>query len=182
MITTSYSKLINSQTTHQLSSNKYHRRSAEEYLIHLVTKNTSPVYNNALKFSGCNENIQFTSTPLPRRNRNRKIKWFNPPYSVNVKTNIGRIFLHLIEKHFPQHQKYRRLFNGNNVKMRCSCMPNLLCVIWNQNTSLLKDHASTEIKECSCRQKTECPLDKKCLSGYLVYNILINWLDTNKTK
>ena len=51
-----------------------------------------PAYNNALKISGFNENIHFTSTPPPRRSRNKKIIWLNPPYSVNVKTNIGRIF------------------------------------------------------------------------------------------
>ena len=39
-MTTSYYKLINNQTTHQLSSNKYHRWTSEEYLIYLVTKNT----------------------------------------------------------------------------------------------------------------------------------------------
>ena len=65
----------------------------------------APGYNNALKFSGLNENIQFRSATPPRRNRNRKIIWFNPPYIVNVKTNIGRIFLRLIDKHFPQHNK-----------------------------------------------------------------------------
>ena len=40
-ITTSYSTLINIQTTYQLSSSKYHRLSAEKYLIYLVIKNTS---------------------------------------------------------------------------------------------------------------------------------------------
>ena len=40
----------------------------------------------------------------------------------------------------------------------------------------------TDIKECSSHQKTECTLDKKCLSGYLMYNALVDWLDTNKTK
>ena len=25
-------------------------------------------------------------------------------------------------------------------------------------------------------------MDKKCLSGYLMYNALVDWLDTNKTK
>ena len=55
-------------------------------------------------------------------------------------------------------------------------------VIQNHNTSLLKDPTPTDIKECSCLQKTECPLDKKCLSGYLVNNALVYQLDTNKTK
>ena len=46
-------------------------------------------YNNALKISDFNENIKFKSTPPPRRNRNRKIIWFHPLHSVNVKTNIS---------------------------------------------------------------------------------------------
>ena len=42
-------------------------------------------YNNELKITGFNENIELTSTPTPRRNRNRKVIWFNPPYNANVK-------------------------------------------------------------------------------------------------
>ena len=46
-------------------------------------------------------------------------------------------------------------------------MPNMASVIQNHNTSLLKNPTLTDIKECRCRRKPECPLDKKCLSGYL---------------
>ena len=35
------------------------------------------------------------------RSRSKKVTWFNPPYSVNVKTNVGKEFLCLIDKHFP---------------------------------------------------------------------------------
>ena len=63
---------------------------------------------------------------------------FNPPCSVNVKTNIGRILLCFIGKHFPRHHKYRKLFNRNNAKISYSCMPNMASVIQNHNTSLLK--------------------------------------------
>ena len=125
--------------------------------------------------------IQFTSTPPPRRNRNRKNIWFNPPYSINVKTNISRIFLRLIDKHFPRHHKYHKLFNRNNLSIT-SCVPNMASVIRNHNTSLLNDPTPTDIKECSCRQKAKCSLDKKCLFGYLVCNALDERLDTNKTK
>ena len=81
---------------------------------------------------------------------------FDPSYSVNVKTNIGRIFLRLVDKHFPWHHKYRKLFNRNNMKISCSCMPNMSSVTRNHNTSLLKDPTPTDIKECTCRQKPEC--------------------------
>ena len=79
-------------------------------------------------------------------------------YGVNVKTNIGRIFICLIDKHFPRHHKYRILFNRSNIKISYSCMPNMASGIRSHNTSLLKDPPPTDIKECSCRQKTECPL------------------------
>ena len=99
-----------------------------------------------------------------------------------MKTNIGRILVRLIDKQFPRHHKYRKFFNRNNIKISYSCVPSMASVIRNHNTSLLKDPTPTDIKECSCLQKTECPLDKKCLSGYLVYNALVDQLDTNKTK
>ena len=61
-------------------------------------------------------------------------------------------------------------------------MPNMASVIQNHNTNLLKDPTSTDTKESSCHQKPECPLDKKCLSGYLVYNASVDRLDINETK
>ena len=55
-------------------------------------------------------------------------------------------------------------------------------VIRSHKTSLLKDSTPTDIKECSCYQKPECLLTKKCLSGYLVYNASVDRLDTDETK
>ena len=55
-------------------------------------------------------------------------------------------------------------------------------VIQNHNNSLLKDPTPTYIKECGCRRKPECSLDKKSLSAYLVYNASVDWLDTNEVK
>ena len=111
--------------------------------------------------------------PLPRRNCDRKIIWFNPPYSVNVKTNIGRVFLCLIDKPFPQHHKYCKLFNRNNIKISHSCMPNMASVIWNHNISLLKDPTPTDLTECSCRQKT-MPIGQKVLIW--ISSVRFSWL------
>ena len=83
-------------------------------------------YDNALKFTGFNENIQFTSTLPPGKYRNRNILWFNSPYSVNLKTKTGRIFLRHIDKHFPRHHKNCNLFNRNNIKIRYSWVPKLI--------------------------------------------------------
>ena len=61
-----------------------------------------PDYDNALKNSAFNENIKFTSRPPKRRKRGRNILWFNSSFSSNVTTNIGKIFLQLLDKHFPK--------------------------------------------------------------------------------
>ena len=113
----------------------------------------APVYNNALNFSSFNENIQFTSTLPSRSNRNRKVIWFNWPHNVNVKTNIGRIFLRLIDRHFPRHHKYGKLFNRNNIKISYSCMPNKASVIRNHNTRLLKVPTPIDIKNAAISRK-----------------------------
>ena len=122
------------------------------------------------------------SAPPSRRNRNRKIIWFDPPYNVNLKTNVGRIFLRLIDKHFPRHHKYCTLFNRNNITISYCCMSNIASVMQSHNTSLLKDPVPADIKECSCRRKPQRQLDKKCLSECLVYNTSVDMLDTNETK
>ena len=36
-----------------------------------------------------------------KRKRSQRVVWFNPPYSLNVQTNVGREFLNLLDKHFP---------------------------------------------------------------------------------
>ena len=64
------------------------------------------MYQKALKDSGYKKEIAYEikkSTGIAKtRNRKRNIIWFNPPYSKNVSTNVGKKFLTLIEKHFPE--------------------------------------------------------------------------------
>ena len=62
-----------------------------------------PPYNDALKKSGFKEDLVYrpkttTSNILDKKQRKRKIIWFNPPYLVNVKTNVSKIFLSLLKK------------------------------------------------------------------------------------
>ena len=57
-------------------------------------------YEAALTASGFKNTMKFNKTPKLKRNRSRTIIWFNPPYSRNVKTNIGNVFLKIIKKHW----------------------------------------------------------------------------------
>ena len=61
-------------------------------------------------------------------------------------------------------------------------MKNMASVIQNHNTNLLKDPVVSIAKECSCRQKSNFPLAKKCLSECLVYHAQVGRSDKNQTK
>ena len=89
----------------------------------------APDYNIALKNSRFNENVTYIPSPFKRQTRKRQIIWFKPPYSANVKTNVGKIFMRIVDKDFPRHHQYYKLFNRNNIKLSYSCMPNMNNVI-----------------------------------------------------
>ena len=132
-------------------------------------------YENALTKSGYNVKLNYnTSTSNNKTSRKRKILWFNPPFSKNVRTNVGGIFLSLIKKHFPSHSKLHKLFNKNNVKVSCSCMPNMEKVISGHNSTLLRNEtAPKEERKCNCKRPEYCPLKNECLTKSLVYKATV---------
>ena len=81
----------------------------------------APDYNIALKNSGFNENVTYIPSPFKRQTCKRQIVWFNCPYSAILKTNVGKIFMRLVDKHFSRHHKYYKLFNRNNIRLSYSC-------------------------------------------------------------
>ena len=76
-------------------------------------------YEAALKRSGYPEELSYQEPTLERKKRcrKRKIIWYNPPFSSNVSTNIGRKFFTLLEKHFPKNNPLHKLFNKNTIKI-----------------------------------------------------------------
>ena len=82
-------------------------------------EDAAPAYPNALGHSNFSHKLEYTphETQRPRRNRQRSVIWFNPPFSKNVKTNIARSFLHLVDTHFPAGHKLYKIFNRNTVKV-----------------------------------------------------------------
>ena len=93
------------------------------------------IYNDALHESNFKETLKFV-IPAPKNNdenqkrkRKRNIIWFNPPYSKNVKTNIGKTFLQLLSKHFPKEHEMHKIFNKNTVKISYSCMNNISSIL-----------------------------------------------------
>ena len=74
------------------------------------------------------------------RKRTPAIIWYIPPYSTNVKTNIGKTFFKLLQKHFlPTHSMYT-IFNKNKIKFSYSCFPNTRSIISPHNKHILNSN------------------------------------------
>ena len=96
--------------------------------------------------------MQYKTYQPSNRKRKRKVTYFNPPYSANVKTNIGKEFLKLIQKHFNPDHNYHSLFNRSNLKVSYSCMPNIKKIIQSHNSKVL-NQKEPEAETCNCRKK-----------------------------
>ena len=148
-----------------------------------------PVYQEALHSAGYDEKLQYTdknqqtSQAKQKRTRTRKVIWFNPPFSQNVKTNVGARFLCLIDKHFKG-TELGKFFNRSTVKVSYSCMPNVETIISGHNKKILNQQRETSLPQptCNCRGGTNnCPMDGNCLKGSLVYKAEIKTTDSTAT-
>ena len=131
-------------------------------------------YQHALQRAGYEHKLKFEKSVTHKRNRNRKIIWFNPPpSSKNVSTNIGRKFLNLIDMHFPRDNKLHEIFNRNNVKISYSCMDNMTNIINAHHKLILKTDEKQKEDLCNCIQPANCPLTGKCLTNNVVYKATV---------
>ena len=156
-----------------------------------VFYNAVPLYNHALKHSNFDFRLHYESPPTnrntsTRQNRQRNVIWFNPPYSKNVKTNIARDFLRLLDKHFPPTHKLYSIFNRHTVRISYSCTGNMKSFLDKHNKIILKKHTNRlkkdEEKLCNCRQRANCPTDGKCLTRSVVYKADVTSTDDNTTQ
>ena len=129
------------------------------------------MHQDALQKSGFTEKIKYItsdnireSNTEEKKRRKRKIIWFNPPYSMDVRTNIGKTFLKSITKHFPNGNSLHKIFNKNTFKVSYSCMCNMASIISSHNRTILNPDVSLEYG-CNCRSRNECPLENKCLTS-----------------
>ena len=113
-----------------------------------VFYHAAPLYNHAVKQSNFDFSLHHEPPPAycntsTRRNRQRHVIWFNPPYSKNVKTNIARDFLRLLDKHFPPSHKLNNIFNRHTVRISYSCTDNMKSFLDKHNKIILKKHINT---------------------------------------
>ena len=92
-----------------------------------------------------------------------------------TKTKIGELFLYLLDKHFPPHNKPQKLFNQTTVKISYSCMSNMNSYTYMHNQKVLNDKPNeTGIDNCNCRNKDTCPLPNSCQKKCIVYQANID--------
>ena len=138
-----------------------------------------PIYEDALKRSGFDHKMEYKNYNKAPKKRRRNITWFTPPFSKNVETNIGKLFLKMVDKNFPLQHKYRSLFNRSNLKISYCCMPNIEKIIKSHNSKVLKEADENE-KKCNCRYNNPCPLDGNCLASCVVYKAEVTSDDEEK--
>ena len=103
----------------------------------LIFNESKHQYEDALSKSGFKTKLNNKDSAAPTSkkmiSRRRKMIWFNPPYSQNMSTNIAKIFLNLVDKHFPCTHQLHKIFNHNIIKVCYSCMSNIQELIKKHN-------------------------------------------------
>ena len=153
------------------------------------------IYVKALKDSGYKSTLKYNpehkKTPKTKRTRNRNPIYYNPPWSENVKTNIGKNFLHLVETHFNKETKYKeahilsKIFDRSKVKVSYCTMNNMKKHISKHNVKICQkpDNSNvTNVAKCNCRVKDECPLNGECLTTSVVYQASVRCDNSNVEK
>ena len=143
----------------------------------------APFHNDISDKCGYSEKLTFEKEQYTheRKSTERSIIWYNPSFRKNITTNIAKQFLHLLDKHFDRNRKYHKIFNRNNVKISYSCMDNVKNIISSRNKRIINSRNEGNGKTCSCRNKSNCPLDRKCLINKIVYKAEIETNnDTNE--
>ena len=80
---------------------------------------------DVLKLSGY-DNISLPYNPIQQQGQDKIEK-------KNVKTNAGKTFLKLSQRHFPKRHPMQKIFNRSTVKISYYCMRNMKTVISTHN-------------------------------------------------
>ena len=147
----------------------------------------APVYQNALRHGNYIHKLdymQHTPQQQTRRNRQRNVIWFNPPFSKSVRTNVGRSFLYLLDKHFPPSHKLHKIFNRNSVKVSYCCMDNIKSAITKHNARVTRNNQpqNTTADSCNCTTKNTCPLGNQCMTRNIVYRATVTTGNADNTR
>ena len=85
-----------------------------------------------------------------------------------MKTNIGKLFIMLVRKHFSKNNEYHTIFNLNTLKLSYCFSTNVGNIIKQHNSKVLSKTTDSNNHKCNCRSKPNCPLNGECLTQSLV--------------
>ena len=89
-----------------------------------VFSEATPTYLAALDKNGHKHKLRFERPNQKNRQRDREITWYNPPFNLVCTVNLGKEFLKLIDKHFPQKTKRKdnqeQIINRQSIKLSYS--------------------------------------------------------------
>ena len=138
-------------------------------------------YERALKRSGLKSDLKFNppdqanSPPnnKKRKQRQRDIIRFNPPYNNSLKTHLGKSFLSLITKHFPKNHILYPIANKRVLKISYSCTPNVGAIMAAHNRKILQNDQIETEAHCNCQVKAACPVKNQCQTEAVIYKAKI---------
>ena len=82
--------------------------------------------------------------------------------------------------------KWCFFFGSFSLKLSYSCMPNMTTIISSHNKKIISQDTATltptqQERTCTCRKKSECPLEGKCLQANVVYQAYVATETTNES-
>ena len=115
-----------------------------------------------------------TRQPRRTRRRLRRVTYFNPPFSLNVDTNVGKRFLKIV-KDFPKNNVLAPIVNANNIKISFRTLQNMGGEISRHNKKILGGEVDTLPPTCNCRpaNRDRCPLPDSCTITNIVYCVTV---------
>ena len=132
-----------------------------------------------------NDNNKEIDKENRRKNRKRKIIWFNPsPFCRLTNIHIGKYFLKLVDKHFKDGNKLHKIFNRKMLKISYFCTKNIFQIINSHNKNITKDfqdqinnrnnnYNNCIKKECNCKSRDNCPMNGLCNLNNVIYQAII---------
>ena len=159
-----------------------------------IFNQAAPLYQNALNKSGYTHNLVYEKQQetFKKRIRRKHITWFHPPFSQNVKSNVGHDFLKILDSSFPPSHILRKSLNRNTVKVSYRTMPNMKSVISKHNSKVLRESRPAKLEDgetgCSCqlvkRTKNidDCLLEGQCKKSNVIYQAKVTNQTTGNTE
>ena len=153
-----------------------------------IFESVIPPYQEALNRAGHQHKLVYqpkiASNTSRKRVRSKPETWFNPPYSQNVKANVGAEFLKIIDSSFPKGHPLHEIFKRSTIKVSYRTTGNMAQVISRHNKQILKkaEPSPTKVtKECNCQKANlPCIMGGKCVQGCVVYQGAVTRHDTGQ--